>query len=117
MSDELKYFKVSGNDIKAGVIVVCKPEEEDALREKFDGYEIEPCERPENASFVMSDLRIGDALPYMRSLTDSYLGDGAPRRTVYDGPCCGRCANRFRRSDWCSAHYRQVSCHRFKLEK
>ena len=41
-----------------------------------------------------------------------------PRPVYWDGPCCGRCKNRFNgKSDWCFNHYKQDRCYRFKLDK
>ena len=36
----------------------------------------------------------------------------------YEDANCQRCANRYRRNEWCDNHHRQTSnCYRFKLEK
>ncbi|MBQ8708851.1 MAG: hypothetical protein IJ523_12255 [Succinivibrionaceae bacterium] len=40
-----------------------------------------------------------------------------PKPVYYDGPCCGRCKNRHKPSDWCAGHYQQDRCYRFKLER
>lgn len=36
------------------------------------------------------------------------------------GPCCDRCQHRFGTTsnrDWCSSHYENDKCYRFKLDK
>lgn len=120
MDENLKYFKLSGGDIgDKHVVVACKPEQEDAMRQKFEGYELEECEPPKDMQMVSVEPTFN---PNVHVLHNYAMDYGDPwqnvRRTIYDGPNCGRCANRFRRTDWCDNHYCSTKpCYRFKLEK
>lgn len=54
------------------------------------------------------------------TLQNTYLWQGyenKPKKACYEGPCCGRCRNRFKKSEFCSKHNADTNCYRFKLEK
>lgn len=121
MNEKKKYFKLSGGDIgDKQVVIACKPDEEDAMRQKLEGYtleELEECERPDDAQIVSVEPRI-NPIPF--TLPDYVYDDPWQnvKRVIYDGQNCARCANRCRRSPWCDSHYRSTKpCYRFKLEK
>lgn len=119
MDENLKYFKLSGAGIEANVVVACKPDEVERLREKCADYTLEECECPKGAQIISAEPPIPDPvmLEYHNIAAEygQYLGK---KCTVYDGPNCGRCANRFRYSDYCSTHFHSTKpCYRFKLEK
>ena len=69
----------------------------------------------------------GDMQPYVIEqqaapmvLTNPYahLYDAPkPKPVYYDGPCCQRCKNRFRSSQFCADHHQEQRCYRFKLDK
>jgi hypothetical protein len=40
-----------------------------------------------------------------------------PRSSYYGGPCCGRCKNRFKRSEFCDKHEKDERCYRLKFDK
>ena len=111
MNETLKYFRLSGGDIPANVVVACKPDEVELLHEKCAGYTLEETERPEDAQIVSASLCINPPA----DLDDVYAN---VKITKYEGPNCRRCQNRFRYSEYCSCHYRQTKpCYRFKLER
>jgi len=43
--------------------------------------------------------------------------ENKPKKACYEGPCCGRCRNRFKKSEFCTKHQSNSNCYRFKLEK
>ena len=123
MEEELKYYKLSGGNIEPGgatIVVACKPDEVERLREKCEGYELEETERPAGGQLVSAEPVMHESR--MLTMYGQYLDMYEPmlnvKHTVYDGPNCARCQNRYRHSEWCSNHYRSTKpCYRFKLER
>ena len=119
----MKYYKLSKDGEDLNVILACENEEfERKAFEKYGkDYTLTECECPKDAHFVNEEPTLGRATPYMmqnyRELERMAGGFANEKHTIYDGPNCGRCANRFRHSAWCSQHYLSTkNCYRFKLE-
>ena len=106
MDEGLKYFKLSGADIEANVVLAMKPEQVEETKAQFEGkgYKLEECEAPKNATPVRMEPLI--------------LNPRINVREEWDGPCCTRCKNRYNlRNDWCASHYLNERCFRFKLDR
>lgn len=119
MDENLKYYKLTGEGIEANIIVACKPDEVERLFKKYDGYTLEETECPKDAQIISAEPRFNPE-PFeltMRNYGDYLSPGGKVRSSIYDGPCCGRCANRYKRSEFCDNHYHSDRCYRFKLEK
>ena len=121
MDEELKYFKLSGGDIEPGgatIVVACKPDEVERLREKYEGYELTETERPENAQIVSAEPRMPNPEPFVLRNPYAYIPRGPIEREAWGGACCARCQNRYNlRSDYCYKHQNDNRCYRFKLER
>lgn len=125
MDEELKYYKLSGGNIEPGgatIVVACKPDEEERLREMYRDYELTETERPADAHIVTAEPTIQRPRPFVMPEYGEYLSMYEPmlniRHAVYDGPNCARCQNSYKASEWCSRHYRSTKpCYRFKLER
>lgn len=58
------------------------------------------------------------AAPMLLTNPYAHLYDAPkPKPVYYDGPCCQRCKNRFRSSQFCADHHQEQRCYRFKLDK
>ena len=117
MDETLKYFKLHGlnNDTKNEIIIACKPEEIALVTNSYakQGITLEECECPKNATMVTMPPK-----PYEPpKMPDIDFYDPFSHSAIYDGPCCGRCANRFKHSDFCTRNFQTNNCYRFKLEK
>jgi len=124
MEETNKYFKVidPNNEMKKDIIIMIKPEDVDKSILRFEnaGYKLRETECPKDVTLIslpeerpkMPNL---DALDCFDALDcDPFLNTKHER---YNGPCCGRCANRFKLSDFCTNHCQSSNCYRFKLEK
>lgn len=113
MDETLKYYKVTGPGIEQDVVLAIKPDIVDETKERYAkrGYTLEETEAPKGG------MMIDASLPYTRMPRFDEPVFHGERRLIYDGPCCARCANRCRRTDWCDSHYRSDRCYRFKLER
>ena len=83
---------------------------------KFKDCELTECEKPENAQIISAEPNINPA-PFIMHNPYYDLAEPGVRNTIYDGPNCAKCANRFRRNDWCNQHFRNTgNCYRFKYK-
>ena len=96
MDENLKYYKVTGPDIKQDVVLGIKPEQVDETMRRYGehGYTLEETEAPKGAVVIAGE-----------------------RHVPYDSPTCARCKNRYKRSDFCDRHCADKNCYRFKLER
>ena len=123
MEEELKYFKLSGGNIEPGgatIVVACKPDEVERLREKCKDYELEETERPENAQIVSAEPPIPNPEPFVLDVRNpyAYIHRDSIEREAWGGACCARCQNRYNlRSDYCYKHQNDSRCYRFKLAR
>lgn len=117
----MKYYNLIENGEKTNtVIAVDSNNEESACKRLLEaGYDLEECERPKDANIIFEQPQMAPC-NYVLQKFPSCLNDPFQkvRHTIYDGPNCARCANRFRHSDFCDSHFdSNRSCYRFKLEK
>lgn len=113
MDETLKYYKVTGPGIEQDVVLAIKPDRVDETKERYAkrGYTLEETEVPKGG------MMIDASMPYTRMPRfDEPVFDGG-RHVRYDGSCCGRCKNRYKRSDFCDRHCKDINCYRFKLER
>jgi hypothetical protein len=113
MDENLKYYKVTGPGVEKDVVLGIKPEQVDETIRRYGerGYTLEETEAPKGA------MMIDASMPYtLMPRFDEPVFHGE-RRVRYDGQCCGRCANRYKRSEFCDNHYHSDRCYRFKLER
>lgn len=116
MNEELKYFELHKDGLDSKVIIACKPEQVEDMRSKFKDCELTECEKPENAQIIPAEPNINPA-PFIMHNPYYDLAEPGVRNTIYDGPNCAKCANRFRRNDWCNQHFRNTgNCYRFKYK-
>ena len=120
----MKYYRLSKDGEELNIILACENEEfERKAFEKYGKeYTLTECEKPEGAQMVNAEPCIGNPMMFKRGYheLERMAGGYANVKTaVWDGPNCGRCANRFNaKSDWCFNHHKQTeNCYRFKLEK
>ena len=120
----MKYYRLSKDGEELNIILACENEEfERKAFEKYGKeYTLTECEAPKDAQLVNEEPCIGNPMMFKRGYheLERMAGGFANVKTViWDGPNCGRCANRFNgKSDWCFKHHKQTeNCYRFKLEK
>ena len=117
----MKYYNLIENGEKTNAVIAVDSENEDEACKRLieAGYDLEECERPIDANITIEEPQINHHHLVLRKF-QSCLNDPFQnvRHTIYDGPNCARCANRFRHSDFCDSHFdSNRSCYRFKLEK
>lgn len=118
----IDYFEIRGYDAERDMVLTTAHPKQG---EPFDD-EIEEV-------YLMAAFENGDykaVNPYPRNaggfpetmVLHNYDMPPAPpvRKQKFCGPCCDRCQHRFGTTsnrDWCSSHYENDKCYRFKLEK
>ena len=118
----IDYFEIRGYDAERDMVMTTAHPKQG---EPFDD-EIEEV-------YLMAAFENGDYKainPYPRNAGDfpetmvlhNYDMPPAPpvRKQKFCGPCCDRCQHRFGTTsnrDWCSSHYENDKCYRFKLDK
>ena len=124
MDENMKYYKLSGEGIEANVVVACKPDEVERLFKKYEGYTLEETECPQDAHIMKAQPPIPGMDIYMqeyRMINSMMYGYPKKRRVMFDAPKCAKCLNRYgksnRQRDWCSRHWQEEKCYRFKLER
>lgn len=121
MDEEQKYFKLSGGGIEPGgatIVVACKPDEVERLREKCKDFELTETERPENTRQVNAEPMMPNPGLFVLRNPYAYISRDPIEREAWGGACCARCQNRYNlRSDYCQKHQNDNRCYRFKLAR
>ncbi len=118
----MKYYKLSKDGKDLNVVIACEDEDKERLAfEKFGKqYTLTECEAPKNATLVNEEPCIPGAGIYMHEY-HMMGGFANERHVMFDAPKCAKCLNRYGRSerqrDWCTKHWREEKCYRFKLER
>ena len=115
MDEELKYFKIEGTN----TILAINAEDVEKAIQKFrdKSFELTECERPKDAEVRMEAPNIEPPKPFILRNPYKYFGEPRISTAFYSGPNCDKCANRFRRNDWCDQHYMKAgNCYRFKYK-
>lgn len=113
MGENLKYYKVVGPGIEQDVVFGIKPEQVDDTIRRYGekGYTLEETEAPKGGMVIDAPIT------YTRMPRFDEPVFHGERCVYYSGPCCARCKNRYKRSDFCGGHHQDDRCYRFKLEK
>jgi hypothetical protein len=118
----IDYFEIRGYDAERDmVLTTAHPKQGDPFDDEIEEV------------YLMGAFENGDYKainPYSRGAGEfpetmvlhNYDMPPAPpvRKQKFCGPCCDRCQHRFGTTsnrDWCSSHYENDKCYRFKLEK
>ena len=116
----LTYIRITYADGSEDSIMACKPEDAEMIVRSISDEKataiIVPDEEAEEKGYTKMHH---EAPPEYKPFTkmpsfDGFIGE---KHVVYEGHCCGRCSNRYRRTDFCDKHHTDTNCYRFKLEK
>ena len=117
---DIEYFVIRGYDAERDMVLTTAHPKDGS---PFDG-EIE--ERYLMGGFENGDYKAINDKPAMEERTFEILArpdrDMMPPKEVrrkFYGPCCDRCQHRFgttSNNEWCSSHYKNDKCYRFKLD-
>ena len=117
----IDYFTIRGYDEERDmVLTTAHPKEgspfDDEIEERYlmGAFETGEYEAVNENPWPSEETMHIIANPYY-----DMMGPMNPREQKFCGPCCDRCQHRFGTTsnrDWCSDHWRNEKCYRFKLE-
>ena len=118
----IDYFEIRGYDAERDmVLTTAHPKGGSPFDdEREERYVMGACETGEYEAIDAYPKNVGE-FPNTMVLHNYHMPPAPmPRQQKFCGPCCDRCQHRFGTTsnrDWCSSHYDNNKCYRFKLEK